>query len=316
MLPRGTERIVELEESELFDDGEEVIAKSVGLASAIPIPARRPSGPVELVRAEEASTSSDSDDDGILLDSDEELSERWTRDNETYSVPSNSGGNLTALLGAGSSSTSYSPMLSARGSREAAPAPRGADLAAVPSPFFAPASVPTRDFGGPRHGLYRHRSNVSDRMMRAEGSDERVQMTLGTSMPISIPLMPRPGTGAAGAARGDGPRFVPPHLLTDTGEQPDLVQLLSTSHLTPANPRRDRLTARNAIMRATGFLEPKAGAPEGGPDDDLASLATAPAGFFTAEPLDEYEEVGRSFVAPVPLPRPASSLTALLGTPS
>ncbi|KAK2078960.1 hypothetical protein QBZ16_002650 [Prototheca wickerhamii] len=259
MLPRGTERIVELEESELFDDGEEVIAKSVGLASAIPIPARRPSATVELVRAEEASTSSDSDDDGILLDSDEELSERWTRDNETYSVPSNSGGNLTALLGAGSSSTSYSPMLSARG-------------------------VPARDFGGPRHGLYRHRSNVSDRMMRAEGSDERVQMTLGTSMPISIPLMPRPGTGAAGRARGDGPRFVPPHLLTDAGEQPDLVQLLSTSHLTPANPRRDRLTARNAIMRATGFLEPKAGAPEGGPDDDLASLATAPAGFLPRSP--------------------------------
>lgn len=327
MVSGITERIIELEESELFDDVEEVTAESVTsppapiLANAIPIPARRSAAPVEVVRAEEASSSSDSDDDGILLDSDEELSARWARDNETYSVPSNSGGNLTSTLGADSSAPSYSPALSLL---DSGPVPSSTTVRGVgppQSPFFAPASVPNTNQGATRpRGLVRHVSNISERALRSETSEERVQMTLGTSMPISIPMLPRTGSGAVGS-RGAGPRFVPPHLLTGdvaAGEQRDLVEMLSSSRLTPAaSYRRDRLTARNAIMRATGFLEQTTGGMGPVAPEEFASLASAPPGLFEDGP----EEASYAAALPTrgftePIHRPTSSLTALLGTPS
>lgn len=65
------DRLLELEESELFDDLE-VSTSQPTPALAIP---PRPSPPVRPRAAlSDASGSSDSEDDGIVLDSDEELS--------------------------------------------------------------------------------------------------------------------------------------------------------------------------------------------------------------------------------------------------
>lgn len=123
----------------------------------------------------------------------------------------------------------------------------------MPSPFFVPGSLPSHAAGGPGARLARHMSNVEASLA---GADAASALTLGTSMPISIPMMLRP---AKPAARGEGPRFVPPHLLADgegLGPETDVAELLGSSRLSPTTSfRRDKLTTRNAIMRATGFLE-------------------------------------------------------------
>jgi Senescence regulator len=91
----------------------------------------------------------------------------------------------------------------------------------------------------------------------------------GTSAPIAIPNMMnrwrsdggRSGAGAVGvgadvggAAAAVAATFVPPHQLS---RQEDFA--FSFSGASPsATIKRDRLRARNAILRSTGFLEPGA----------------------------------------------------------
>lgn len=89
-------------------------------------------------------------------------------------------------------------------------------------------------------------------------------------MPISIPMMQRRPSGAdlAAAGSGDAARggFVPPHVLYRqeserelggsargggvAGVEPSLGGLSPTTAA-----KREKLLARNAILRSTGFLE-------------------------------------------------------------
>ncbi|KAI8474313.1 MAG: hypothetical protein J3K34DRAFT_518269 [Monoraphidium minutum] len=109
---------------------------------------------------------------------------------------------------------------------------------------------------------------------------------MGSSVPIAIPPMARwkpsetppagaaaaalaapgaaascavPAAAGAGAAPAAG-RFVPPHQLT----QHDDFQFSFNGASPSAGLKRERLRARNAILRSTGFLEPKPGGEGGG----------------------------------------------------
>jgi hypothetical protein len=80
----------------------------------------------------------------------------------------------------------------------------------------------------------------------------------GSSVPIAIPSLPRwkPGATCQPGSAGEGAPFVPPHEMAgaaggDIAASPSAVL------------KRERLRARNAILRSTGFLEPKDG-PSGG----------------------------------------------------
>ena len=127
-------------------------------------------------------------------------------------------------------------------------------------------------------------------------------------MPIRIPKMQRRAIaqGSPGSAtKGFGPDFVPPHLLevkdSDVSD-PGLI-------FSPASVKREKLVARNAILRSTGFIE--------------VQSFTAP----TGEIIDAVKEsvmdnpnvspkAGIRIARTISSDRPAplsSSLTALLG---
>lgn len=133
---------------------------------------------------------------------------------------------------------------------------------------------------------------------------------MGTSAPIRIPKSHRTAIahGSPGARKGFGADFVPPHLLED--QRKDASDLFS-----PSSVRKEKLFARNAILRSTGFIEiQQFTAPTGEiidavkesamPEDNLSPLHSEP----IRMPAFEQNE----FVAK-PM---ASSLTALLGTSS
>lgn len=168
----------------------------------------------------------------------------------------------------------------------------------------------------------------------------------GTSVPIAIPNLPRwkpgdappapapagPAPAPAGAApagpvaapaprppAGDdtpGKKFVPPHQLTRHED--------FTFSFNGASPsaclKRERLRARNAILRSTGFLEPKDG-PGGGGGALLSAsvggggLHGPPGGVAQSLPaqsgLLRFEQQRAAARAAAP---PASSLTAALTT--
>lgn len=75
---------------------------------------------------------------------------------------------------------------------------------------------------------------------------------MGTSAPIRIPKVQRKaileGSPGMAARTGLGADFVPPHLLEDNAEN---FGLLSPS----TSVKREKLVARNAILRSTGFIE-------------------------------------------------------------
>lgn len=75
---------------------------------------------------------------------------------------------------------------------------------------------------------------------------------MGTSAPIRIPKVQRKaileGSPGMAARTGLGADFVPPHLLEDNAEN---FGLLSPS----TSIKREKLVARNAILRSTGFIE-------------------------------------------------------------
>lgn len=136
---------------------------------------------------------------------------------------------------------------------------------------------------------------IYSRAMAASMPAQRVTVRMGTSAPINIPNMSRwrPGDRPGGAeAREAAATFIPPHQLS---KQDDF--LFSFTGASPAGGlKRERLRARNAILRSTGFIEPVGGssaAAEGAEGDE-----------------------GRPTPAPAPPVRPAvhSSLTAALTT--
>lgn len=133
---------------------------------------------------------------------------------------------------------------------------------------------------------------------------------MGTSAPIRIPKSHRTAivNGSPGARKGFGADFVPPHLLEDHGKE-------SSELFSPSSVKREKLFARNAILRSTGFIEIK--------------QFTAPTGEIidavkeSAMPDKSTSPVLHSEAMPVPAINPefrakpmASSLTALLGTSS
>ena len=83
----------------------------------------------------------------------------------------------------------------------------------------------------------------------------------GTSMPISIPLLQRRSSALdlrAEEARGHATTFVPPHMLhrQGSGEAAGLGVPQASLGLSPsAAAKREKLLARNAILRSTGFIE-------------------------------------------------------------
>lgn len=151
---------------------------------------------------------------------------------------------------------------------------------------------------------------------RVAPAPDKSAAALGTSMPISIPLMQRRSSGKdlAGDSGGRGDLFVPPHMLSrQEGEESEQAELgpaasvggLGLSPTTAA--KRERLLARNAILRSTGFIEVQHSAAVIGEvldpvkDQLLSSLASAVS------------------TAPVAMPGsgrapPRSSLSQLLGT--
>lgn len=82
----------------------------------------------------------------------------------------------------------------------------------------------------------------------------------GTSMPISIPMMQRRSSAADLAAaveeRVAAATFVPPHMLhRQETERFDLVSASGGELGLSPSAKREKLLARNAILRSTGFIE-------------------------------------------------------------
>lgn len=108
-------------------------------------------------------------------------------------------------------------------------------------------------------GSYRMGSTLMQQQLARMPQQPQQYPRLGTSAPIAIPNMSRWRPGAEKAAGRPGEAastFIPPHQLS---RQEDF-----TFSFTGASPsaalKRERLRARNAILRSTGFLEPQAGA--------------------------------------------------------
>lgn len=136
---------------------------------------------------------------------------------------------------------------------------------------------------------------------------------MGTSMPIRIPKMQRRGIvdGSPGAARkGFGADFIPPHLLDADADLQNDLGLFSPS----TSIKREKLMARNAILRSTGFIEVRSvTAPSGEIFDAVKESVLA---------KEEQESVRAVPTSTISIPRTtsepakkmASSLTALLGS--
>lgn len=101
------------------------------------------------------------------------------------------------------------------------------------------ASLPSKSFMEEAYKLHSMPSGAEDASI------------LGTSMPIKIPRLQRKlSVPNSTGQKGFGPGFVPPHLL-DAEDEDDPDFLLSAS----ASVKREKLMARNAILRSTGFIE-------------------------------------------------------------
>lgn len=157
----------------------------------------------------------------------------------------------------------------------------------TPSP---PVDVP----GG--IGMAARRAGSIQPMQR---SQQQHYPRLGTSAPIAIPaMMGRWRSDAADGRPGEAAStFIPPHQLS---KQDDFMFSL-TGASPSATLKRERLRARNAILRSTGFLEPQAGA---------GGAGGAPASGIAIPGLEGSQAPGLS-VARTPV---QSTLTAALTT--
>lgn len=101
-------------------------------------------------------------------------------------------------------------------------------------------------------------------------------------MPIRIPLMHRRGLADGSPASGGKPGqgFVPPHLLDLHADATTDTVLQSLKDSPSQAVKREKLKARNAILRSTGFIEVQSFAPPGVGEvlDVFRDGALAPAG--------------------------------------
>jgi hypothetical protein len=133
---------------------------------------------------------------------------------------------------------------------------------------------------------------------------------LGTSMPIRIPMMHRRGLADKfrPSLEGRAATFVPPHLL-EYGVEANTHGTGSLALSPTAAMAREKLMARNNILRSTGFIEVKSfAAPVGEVIDAVKESILPPAAKtgLPAPPTGGIEIKKRM--------KPTSSLTALLGT--
>lgn len=297
---------LELDESELFEE-----ESAVAMSPTAPV--------VAAVAAEAAPLSegeSESDDDGIVLESECSSSDAEADDVEEelacqlaslQSSLENDTGPLGAAKAEGPLGTSHSSQV---GSLKT---------------FGGLSFTAKRLFGSegdlaasmPVHGVWPSAPMFAARRQVAPVDNSTAACNLGTSMPISIPMMQRRSSAAnlgaveaAAAVRGAS-TFVPPHMLhRQEGEEggqlaaevgPSLGLGLSPS----ASAKREKLLARNAILRSTGFIE-----------------VQQPAAAVIGELLDPVKDQLLASAQAVPVPglradgraAPRSSLTQLLGT--
>lgn len=297
---------LELEESELFEQ-EVAMSPSPPVAPAL--------GAVAAEAAAHSEGETDSDDDGIVLES-----ECSSSDAEADDVDEEIAFRLASL---------QSSFENDKGPLSAAPAeaPLGTSHSSQVGSlktFGGLSFTAKRLFGSegdlaasmPVHGMRPSAPMIAARRQAAP-ADKGAACNLGTSMPISIPMMQRRNSAAdlgaadaAAAVRGAS-TFVPPHMLPrQEGEEggqlaaeagPSLGLGLSPS----ASAKRDKLLARNAILRSTGFIE-----------------VQQPVAAVIGEVLDPIKEQLLASTQAVPVPglagqgraAPRSSLTQLLGT--
>jgi hypothetical protein len=90
-----------------------------------------------------------------------------------------------------------------------------------------------------------------------EVDNEAFMGYLGTSMPIRIPMLHRRGlAGSPASFEGQTAPFVPPHLLDANADAAMTGRGVEPLNLSPtAAVKREKLMARNAILRSTGFIE-------------------------------------------------------------
>ncbi|PSC74547.1 SH3 domain-containing [Micractinium conductrix] len=303
----GHDPPLELDESDLFDED-----SGVDMSPAAPTGALAASlhaAAVATARQSAVESESESDDDGIVLESECSSSEAEQDDVEAelvsriQSLQSSLEGH--AVLGdasAGPLGTSHSSQvgslksfggMSFKGKRLFK---SDGDLAAS-MPVHGCTSAPM--FAGRRQVAPERQASFTN---------------LGTSMPISIPLLQRRASsndqvaGGGGDARGGASTFVPPHMLQrQEGEDAFGEALVEPSlGLSPSTgAKRERLLARNAILRSTGFIEVQRAAVIGEVLDPVKEQLLQSSG---AVPL-AVPGVRADARAP-----PRSSLTQLLGT--
>ncbi|KAL4436911.1 hypothetical protein ABPG75_004050 [Micractinium tetrahymenae] len=309
MLMDG-ESPLELDESQIFEEEEEEeedLAMSSGQSAHLPA----------AVAAEAAAHSegeSESDDDGIVLES-----ECSSSDAEADDV----GEELACRLASLQSSLENAGLMGAA----EAEAPLGTSHSSQVGSLktFGGLSFKAKRLFGSEGDLAAsmpvHGTRPSAPMFAARRHvvpvDKSEASKLGTSMPISIPMMQRRksaadlgSAGAVAAVRGAA-TFVPPHMLhrQEDEEGGPLAAELGPSlglGLSPsASAKRDKLLARNAILRSTGFIE-----------------VQQPVAAVIGEVLDPVKDQLLASAQAMPVPglradgrsAPRSSLTQLLGT--
>lgn len=190
-------------------------------------------------------------------------------------------------------------------------------------------SQPPRHDITPTHQTHQHAQHQSPCSPPLPTPHHPTLPLQGSSVPIAIPNLSRwkspsdapapagPGAKAA-AAPGADPRgaaphaaggFVPPHKLT---RQEDFT--FSFNGASPSGClKRERLRARNAILRSTGFLEPKEGGGGAGGGGGVAhSLPVAHGGgmMLRFEQHRQQQQQAQQLKGV----HPPSSLTAALST--
>lgn len=185
----------------------------------------------------------------------------------------------------------------------------GARRTSSESNLLLAASVPSRRQTPLAMPVTRSTSNIP-------ATDHEAGYYLGTSMPISIPHLQQhrglSGTSPLFDGKKSNAAFIPPHLLEsainnvlgkDT-EEDILLESSQSLNLSPsAAVKREKLMARNAILRSTGFIEVSGfAAPAVGEVIDVVKESTLASGAHDAGAV------------PIRRPTATSSLTTMLGT--
>lgn len=301
------DRPLELDESEFFDDAEDMSPGSGGapasmqLQSAVGVQAAAAAAHHHNV----ADSESESDDDGIVLESECSSSEGEDQVEEELAMRIQS---LQSSLEQTAPLPDHSEALGTSHSSQVGSLKSFGGVSFKGKRLFGSegdlaASVPVR-CSAP---MYAARRKVAPAVDKSSSH-------LGTSMPISIPMMQRRGSNVdlqAAELRDAPATFVPPHML-HRQETVDVQGGLiappgSELGLSPSRGR-EKLLARNAILRSTGFIEvqhpPVIGEVLDPVKEVLGALTPSPSSGAMAVPGMRADSRAT----------PRSSLTQLLGT--